>query len=220
MSFSQEKSPTHAASKKKTLTIRIDPETLSIMDLFKEKSGIGKSELVRGAIHTYLLMNWMNEDHPHPKLIFAWNMFRPLLDLADDDTIEEIAQISFINGRANQDVYKNYQDNFLKEKIDNDGPEFWMNLLLHWVFKKNAQNWFMEASWVKEGDFYLFTGEHQLGANFSKFISRLMDKYLENTQYHVISLESKVLETRTIENHSLKEMQSLDLMKLKIGRKK
>lgn len=215
----KQKQPTLNSSKEKTLTIRIDPETLTIMDLFKEKTGMTKSELVRRSIHVYLLMNWMNEKHPHPKLIFAWNMFRPLLDLADESTIETIAKISFQNGTANQEVYKQYYDLFYPELTDQKTPEFYLNLLTNWVFADQAQNWLIDSNWFREENRYVFTAKHKLGPNFSLFLSKLFDLYLQSIAYCVKNLETKVVDTKILEEKEVLNHEQVDIMVLYIAQR-
>ncbi|MCP4763881.1 MAG: hypothetical protein GY870_19070 [archaeon] len=88
--------------------------------------------------------------------------------------ISKMAQDDFDSSKLSEEERYNITDSLLKSLILN-------------VFTSDGQNWFdsIDHSWENEN--VTFTGNHQLGENFSLFMKILMIKYLDRCGYNLLS---------------------------------
>ncbi|UYP46249.1 hypothetical protein NEF87_002534 [Candidatus Lokiarchaeum ossiferum] len=172
----------------KVFTIRIDELTLAELEMIKNIQSVKSTgKLIKQAINTYIAMNPYNPERPNPKLIMSYNIFKPLMDLASDDVLREMAQISYDNGVSDT---KNIQQELLRsglkyEHTFKDEVEQVIHVL-DFVLKPQGQNWFYNASYQLKNDQFFIKGEHALGKNFSIFIKYLLQNYLKEANMELI----------------------------------
>ena len=85
-------------------TIRLDEFINSEIELIKKTYGIkSTSKVIKQALNQYINMTPINPIRPNPKLILSHNILSRLLEAADDNTLEEMAEISFQNGKSDEE---------------------------------------------------------------------------------------------------------------------
>jgi len=180
-------------SNKKTssnvFTLRLDTFISSEIELIKDTYGIkSTAKIIKQALNQYLTMNPINPVRPNPKLILSHNIFSRLLEAADEKTLEEMAEISFQNGKSDQEQWEiRAQANNCKlpcKRISNNVEH--VIELIKSVFSVDGQNWLENASYSKQGNDFIFEGEHDMIHNFSIFIKYLISKYLAGDGYKLI----------------------------------
>lgn len=170
-------------------TLRLDAFILSEIELIKDTYGIkSTAKIIKQALNQYLTMTPTNTERPNPKLILSHNILSPLLKAADDKTLEEMAEISFQNGKSDQEQWEiRAQTNNCKLpcKRLSSNVEHVIELTKS-VFTVDGQNWFENASYSKKTNEFIFEGEHDMEHNFSIFIKHLLSKYLEGDGYELV----------------------------------
>lgn len=170
-------------------TLRLDPFIVSEIELIKDIYGIkSTAKIIKQAINQYLIMTPINTERPNPKLILSHNILSRLLEAADEKTLEEMAEISFQNGKSDREQWEiRAQANNCKLpcKYISSNVEHVIELTRS-VFTVDGQNWLENASYSKKGNEFIFEGEHDLDHNFSIFIKYLISKYLASDGYKLV----------------------------------
>ncbi len=172
----------------KALRVRMPPLELKFLDSFCEMIDQSRSQTVRTAIKSYIYRNIDNKKRPNKKLIFSQNMLKPLINNADWDVIEEIAEISFQNGVSDHRCIDNLLDILNKGSTT---AEYTLDLegrvksLIENVFSPFAQNWFESIKYGWNRKNVIIGGKHNLGPKFSLFIKLLLNKYMKIYNYEL-----------------------------------
>ncbi|MFX1573181.1 MAG: hypothetical protein ACFFB0_10565 [Promethearchaeota archaeon] len=185
------------------ITLRLDKFIIDEIELIKDTYGIkSTSKIIKQALNQYLTMNPINPERPNPKVILSHNILSRLLEAADDKTLEEMAEISFQNGKSDQEQWEiRAQTNNCKLpcKYISSNLEHVIELTKS-VFTVDGQNWLESVSYSQKGNEFIFEGEHDMVHNFSIFIKYLLSKYLAGDGYELI--QEDYSQIRRIEKNS------------------
>lgn len=170
-------------------TLRLDSFVINELEIIKDTYGIkSTSKIIKQALHQYLIMNPINPVRPNPKLIFSHNILSRLLEAADDKTLEEMAEISFQNGKSDVEQWEiraKRENCKLPYKYIANNVEHVIEIAKS-VFSVDGQSWLENASYSKKGNEFIFEGEHDMDHNFSIFIKYLLSKYLAGDGYELV----------------------------------
>ncbi|MFX1364483.1 MAG: hypothetical protein ACFFCE_05015 [Promethearchaeota archaeon] len=170
-------------------TLRLDPFIIDEIELIKDAFSVkSTSKIIKQAINQYITMNPINTERPNPKLILSHNIFSRLLKVADDKTLEEMAEISFLNGKSDVEQWEIRAQNkncklpckYISSNVDH------VIEIIKSIFSIDGQNWFENASYSKKENEFIFEGEHDMDHNFSIFVKYLISKYLAGDGYELI----------------------------------
>jgi len=171
------------------ITLRLDTFIISEIELIKDTYGIkSTSKIIKQALNQYLTMTPINTKRPNPKLILSHNILSRLLEAADDKILEEMAEISFQNGKSDQEQWEiraQTNNGKLPCKYISSNLEHVIDLTKS-VFTVDGQNWLENASYSQKGNEFIFEGEHDMTHNFSIFIKHLLSKYLTGDGYELV----------------------------------
>ena len=171
------------------ITLRLDAFIISEIELIKDTYGIkSTSKIIKQALNQYITMTPINIERPNPKLILSHNILSRLLEAADVKTLEDMAEISFQNGKSDQEQWEiRAQMNNCKLpcKYISSNLEHVIELTKS-VFTVDGQNWLENASYSQKGNEFIFEGEHDMVHNFSIFIKHLLSKYLAGDGYELV----------------------------------
>ena len=170
-------------------TIRLEPFMISEIEIIKDTYRIkSTSKIIKQALNQYITMTPINTERPNPKLILSHNILSRLLEAADVKTLEDMAEISFQNGKSDQEQWEiRAQMNNCKLpcKYISSNLEHVIELTKS-VFTVDGQNWLENASYSQKENEFIFEGEHDMTHNFSIFIKHLLSKYLEGDGYELV----------------------------------
>ena len=180
-------------NKERILGVRFDAETRNRIEVFSEKYNVSKSDLTRNAIHNYLSLFEEQDSVRNPKMILSQNLFKFALENMEDSELEGLAEQSYRNGL----IFGNFwRERLTFDQNTKDHESFkmdWLSLLLDHlntqVFSSEGMNWFEKTYFEKDDLNVNFTGSHNLGRNFSKFINYLLDKYISSRNYTLVDIE-------------------------------
>ena len=163
------------------------------IEYFSAKYHVSKSKLTRNAIRNYLTLFEELDNKKNPKVILSQNLVKFSLRCMDEKQLEELAEISYRNGLTFGDFWTNTLNierrNQNDLQFEKDWITFLLNHLTQQVFSTEGMNWFTETQfkWVEHG--VIFTGNHNLGLNFSFFMKYLLEKYLYRIHYRATKVE-------------------------------
>ena len=170
-------------------TLRLDNYIIGEIELIKDTYGIkSTAKIIKQALNQYITMNPMNTERPNPKLILSHNIFSRLLEAADEETLEEMADISYKNGKSDEEQWEiraKANNCKLPCKFVSNNVEHVIEIIKS-VFSVDGQNWFENASYSNKDDEFIFEGEHDMQQNFSIFVKHLLSKYLAGDGYELV----------------------------------
>jgi len=170
-------------------TIRLEPFMISEIEIIKDTYRIkSTSKIIKQALNQYITMTPINTERPNPKLILSHNILSRLLEAADEKTLEEMAEISFQNGKSDREQWEiraQTKNNKLPHKFITSNVEHVIEIIKS-VFTVDGQNWFENTSYSKKGNEFIFEGEHDMEHKFSIFIKHLITKYLAGDGYKLV----------------------------------
>ncbi len=171
------------------ITLRLDDFIISEIELIKDTYDIkSTSKVIKQALNQYISMAPINTERPNPKLIFSHNILSRLLHAADAKTLEEMAEISYQNGKSDHKQWiLRAQDNNcnLPCKQISNNIEHVIDIVKS-VFTVDGQNWFDNTSYTNKDNEFVFEGEHDMHQNFSTFIKLLLSKYLAGDGFELV----------------------------------
>ncbi len=173
-------------NKEKTLGIRVNTEEMVMLDNFCEINNTTRSKVVRTAISTYVKLNLVNHKNPNLKMVISQNILKPLIELADNETIEKIAEISKNNSFSDgQVIFRDYKDvDFGKTR--KEAMTWVVNSIVNNELRPDASNWFEKIRYSWDGDNLIIVGKHNLGKNFSRFIKYYFVNTLKDYKYELV----------------------------------
>lgn len=186
-------------NKYKELRVRLRENDLDTIDKFCKIVNQSRAKLVKKAVRTYTYLNVENKERPNKKMIISQNILKPLWDSTNETLIEQIAEISFQNGMADNRYFSNILGKLRNpdKKID---MEKRVKGLVEGVFSADAQNWFEEVNFGWNGNILIIGGKHNLGPNFSLFIKHLLVKYMTLYDYKLQKEEFRETQSKKSEN--------------------
>ncbi len=179
----------------KELRVRVSKFDLDLIDAFCKTQNRSRTKTIKNAIKSYIYLNVENKERPNQKVLFSQNMLKPLLDNADEDLIEKVAQISYDNGMADSELLKKTLNTVGNEEkspdirypliksLSFDDLEDRVQMLIQGVFSPDAQNWFESIKYGWNDKILIVGGRHNMGKNFSVFFKFLMIKYMDFHDY-------------------------------------
>ncbi len=175
-------------SESKIYSIRLKSWVMEGLNQIKQEYNVkSTSKLIKQAIITWISMNPLNPDHPNPKLIISYNIFRKLIEDASEETLKQSAQISYQNGESDTNAAFDLASEDNKKyfaQIYTDVIER-VKSVLKIVFSKEGQNWYNKHNYQSKENEFIFEGEHSLGLNFSKFVKFLFLEYFKRHNFQL-----------------------------------
>jgi hypothetical protein len=180
-------------NKERILGVRFDAETRKQIEEFSEKYQVSKSDFTRTAIHNYLSLFEEQDSVKNPKMILSQNLFKFALENMEESELEGLAEQSYRNGL----IFGNFWKQKLKFNQTTENHEHfkrdWLTFLLthlnKQVFSNEGMNWFESTKLTRSKTTVNFSGSHNLGKNFSIFITFLLKKYIASRNYKMKSIE-------------------------------
>jgi len=179
------------------LAVRVQNDLLTRIDHYCIKNRMSKSLLIRVAIEKYLSIFEREEDDPEPLLIWGKKEIIELLRHLDEESIRNIAEISF---NASKEKYKEmlqssrYREKQTKDKKPTSKEEKTLQCKKMWGFLKNLTlsnrggfNWFNKIHENWDGSNLKIAGTHDLGLNFSLYIKYRIINHMKPYDYVLIS---------------------------------
>ena len=160
---------------------------------YKTFSNQELTDFTRTAIHNYLSLFEEQDSVRNPKMILSQNLFKFALENMEESELEGLAEQSYRNGL----IFGNFWKQKLKfnqttenhEQFKRDWLTFLLTHLNKQVFSNEGMNWFESTKLTRSKTTVNFSGSHNLGKNFSIFITYLLKKYIASRNYKMKSIE-------------------------------
>ncbi|QEE15015.1 hypothetical protein DSAG12_00838 [Promethearchaeum syntrophicum] len=162
-------------NKEKVLGIRLEENDYQQFSTFCEKNSIKMSQIGRKAILTYVYLNF--NPLVNPKLIFAKNQFKYIIQCLNEEQIANLAEISIANGIGDMKKLETYHPKIILENQSKTEINYQMETLTKYVFSDEGENWFEQINYTFQDDDLIINGTHSLGTNFSTYIRELLQRY-------------------------------------------
>ena len=130
----------NSSKKEIIISVRIDGQKTEVINASVNHYDLSRSELNRNASSEYVSLPVENPQFPNPKLLFSHIMLKILLKAVNTETIKELADPSFLNGKRDYCFFKELttgQDPTLSPDFS---KEDYLTLMIENVFSKIGQN--------------------------------------------------------------------------------
>ncbi|MCP4764563.1 MAG: CopG family transcriptional regulator [archaeon] len=159
--------------KENVIAVRLDDNLKKRLAEYTAENNISTSKLTRQAITRYIEIYDNNDNRNIERIIWGKNEFAKSLEFLNDAQIEELAEVSFQNGRKTQDFIFKDRKEMIKVPIKTYMSAFFT------AIGNEGQNWFenIQYSWQKRSKLVV-AGTHKNGMNFSKYVKCAVEKHL------------------------------------------
>lgn len=180
--------------KERVLGIRLEEQDYQRFSDFCEHHNMKMSQVARKALLTYAYIIY--NPQVNPKLIFAKNQFKHIIQCLTKDEIRTLVEISIGNGTTDMKKLENYHPKTIFENQEKTEVNYQIETLVKYVFSEDGENWFDQIDYEFQEKSLVLTGTHELGNNFSLYIRDLLCAY---TKIHGYILVEEVYTTKKVQ---------------------
>lgn len=195
------------STKTERISFRIDSLTLSGFEwLLSLNPNYNKSDILRDALHLWMLREMVNRDNPDGKIILMnQNILRELFELVDEQRLQKLIQLGIQNHEIGfKKVIARHVEGDLKTYLaqfkDLSGM---LNLLNSFVYGSQGFAYFDTFEHMLDGSLLKISLTYQLGPKFGEFIQKLLEKHVAEFGYSFEEEEIHFNRSKQLTKHVL-----------------
>ncbi|UYP47633.1 hypothetical protein NEF87_003918 [Candidatus Lokiarchaeum ossiferum] len=184
--------------KERVLGIRLEEQDYQRFSDFCDQHNMKMSQVARKALLTYAYIIY--NPQVNPKLIFAKNQFKYIIQCLTEEEIRTLVDISIGNGTTDMKKLENYHPKVIYETEEKTEVNYQIETLVTYVFSEDGENWFNTIDYQFNENVLIVSGVHELGNNFSLYVRDLLCAYTKMHNYVLVEevfTSKKVQEIRT-----------------------